>query len=478
MLRCCTPHRLLNSSLIALVLLVAATVVRAADEDRAGIAASYKSAINEKRWADAVELAQRMVSIERAAPGKKTLVLADALQKLGLAQLSVKDTKGAEASYAEALTIVESLVGNTDARLIGPLRGLGHTLAQVQRHKEAAAVLERAVLISHRSEGLFNPEQESLLLQLASSYFALGERNEAHQKLLYLFQVCEHAYGMSSPEMMRGLLPLADFYSNVGDFERSRSLYTQGIALVERKLGSGDPALAPLLRGYARSYVRELFILPLVAKPAPLPSVVGSVAEDFEPIELQRLASRKDLPKQGQQALERAVEILTAQPMLAKPDESLATLLELGDWFWLKEDTAAALPYYRKASRLRFSDPREENAQPLSYPIPVYYLPPPATARYADRREEEIVRRSVLVEFIVTAQGAVKEPKVIAADAHPRQISATLAALNNARYRPRMENDAAVDTPGVRYRETFRELRKDSSSDTDAATANDAKDNK
>jgi hypothetical protein len=271
--------------------------------------------------------------------------------------------------------------------------------------------------------------------------------------------------------MMRSVAPLADFYSNIGDFERSRSLYLQGIALVEHKLGAGDPALTPLLRGYARSYVRELFILPLVAKPPPLPGISGSFAGDFEPIEVQQLAARKDLPKSGQQALERAVGIFGAQPALAKPDEHLATLLEMGDWFWIKGDTAAALPYYRKASALRFTDRQEENSQPLSYPVPVYYLPPFATARYADRPEEEIVHHSVLVEFTVTADGTVIEPKVIAQDARPRQVAATLAALNNALYRPRMENDAAVATPGVRYRETFRELRKDKSSDADPAGA-------
>ena len=476
---CPTSHRLLNLRLAALALLmVTATLgpVRAADNDRGAIAAGYQSAVNEKRWPDAVEQAQRMVAIERAAPGRKSLALADALQKLGLAQRGVEDTQGAEASYAEALNIIEPLVGNTDRRIIGPLRGLGSTLAQMQRHKEAAAILERAVLISHRSDGLFNPEQENLLLQLSASYYVLGERNEAHQKLLYLYQVCEHTYGVASPEMMRALAPLADFYSNVGDFERSRSLYAQGIALVERKLGSGDPALAPLLRGYARSYVRELFILPLVAKPPPLPSVSGSLAGDFEPIEVQQLASRKNLPKQGQQALERAVRILDAQPLLAKRDEYLQTLLDMGDWLLIKGDTQAALPYYRKASTLRFTGRQEEHSQPLSYPVPVYYLPPVSTARYADRSEEEIVRRSVLVEFTVTAEGAVKQPTVITADASPRQIGATLEALNNARYRPRLENDAPVDTPGVRYRETFRELRKDKSSDADSgATASDSK---
>lgn len=455
-------------TLTVFVLLTTVRALAAPSTEHSAVLSAYQSAFKEHRFAAAVEQAQKLVALESSAAGSRSLALATALQQLGAAQYAAEDFKGAEASYAQALQLIEPQVGNTDRRLIEPLRGLGTAIAHQQRHKDAVPVLERAVLIGHRSDGLFNTSQQDLLLQLAASYTELGNFIDAQQKLIYLAQVCEHAYGAQSPEMARAIDPLADFYARAGDFERAQLLYLRGIALIERKLGPGDPAVLPMLRGYARVFVRQLFVLP-IEKKKDSDFIYSNPTSDFPQMnEVRQLANRKDLPKTGLQTLQTALTIIDANPALVKSDDQLDTLLELGDWLWIKGDTTAALPYYLRAAQMKFTHAAGENADPLSFPVPVYYLPPPSARRHLDRPESQIDRHSVLIDFTVTSDGSVRDQTVVEGDATPRQANATMEALRNARYRPRIVDGAAVDTPGVRYREIFREPHKDKDDNNDS----------
>jgi hypothetical protein len=56
----------------------------------------------------------------------------------------------------------------------------------------------------------------------------------------------------------------------------------------------------------------------------------------------------------------------------------------------------------------------------------------------------------------VRADGHIDSGRVITNDLGRSAADETLQALQVARFRPRMVEDTAVDTPGVRFRQAFK----------------------
>ena len=78
-----------------------------------------------------------------------------------------------------------------NAALLDPMRGLGYTFAATGRHAAAAALLDRALLVSRRNHGLFDISQQGVLRQLATSLTKLGRAPEAERHMNYLLRVAE-----------------------------------------------------------------------------------------------------------------------------------------------------------------------------------------------------------------------------------------------------------------------------------------------
>ena len=63
--------------------------------------------------------------------------------------------------------------------------------------------------------------------------------------------------------------------------------------------------------------------------------------------------------------------------------------------------------------------------------------------------------RNAAVEFTVSAQGRVIDPKVVADGGDPKLGALTQKAAQSARYRPRFEKGLPVETPGIRIDQPF-----------------------
>src|SRR5690606_27319983 len=142
-----------------------------------------------------------LVESARLGSNEAPEALAEALGLLGTAQLANANYIGAEAAYSEALQILQPRVVPTSEKLLEPLRGMGYTLAYAGKHEQAVPYLERALLISRRTHGLFNMNQQGILRQLAASLARLGLHAEAEQQMLYFVRVGEQTYGANDPRM-------------------------------------------------------------------------------------------------------------------------------------------------------------------------------------------------------------------------------------------------------------------------------------
>ena len=417
----------------------------------------YWAQFEKKDFDQAVIAAEKLVEAARAKSNTAPLDLAEDLSLLGNAQLAKRNYLAAESAYAEALQILEPRVAPTSEKLLDPLRGMGYALSAAGKHEQAIPHMERALLVSRRTNGLFNFNQQGILRQLAASQSKLGNYPAAEQQMQYLLRVGEHTYGKNDPRMapIHGLV--GDFYMQAGLVAVGRDSYRQALNVVEKKLGRNDLAIVEPLRAYADSYRRELFLLGFGFKTASTERQAIS-----EPQLDPKAINPRYLNVEGERALQRALKTLDSHPTTRSTAMLVETLLDLGDWHMIKNEPDEALPHYRRAISLvdQVEADRIDAARAkFSFPVQVYYGIPLLATRHLNRPDEEVDQRYVHVVFTVTADGGVRDERVIDQDATPRQISETLSAVRTARYRPKFVNGEPVDTIDVSMRQVFRQRK-------------------
>jgi tetratricopeptide (TPR) repeat protein len=409
----------------------------------------YWARFDDKDWSAAVKAAEILVVAARK--DDNALSLAEALGLLGNAQLRNADLAGAETSFKEALKLVEASEGSASGHTLTPLQGLGFTLAAGSRHEEAVPYLDRALLIAHRTHGLFYADQQSILRQLANSLTYSGQPLIAERHVNYMLQVGERTYGQDDPKIVPLVCQVGDWHAEVGNFDTARRHYRDAIRLVEDKLGRNDVAIVLPLRRLAASYPKEM----------------DFYAKGFiDPYEAQSVDSMPMLPRKenpryvdtdGQRALLRALDVLEAQP--DPPQQLLSeTLIDVGDWYQFKQDSDKALPYYRKAAQVLVEMKRtapETTQDPLAFPVRVYSPVPQVIARgnrlLPEQREEAFVQ----MEFNVRPDGTVEHAIVTGSNTHQRHIGEILEAMRGARFRPKFVDGEPVETTAMSFREVY-----------------------
>lgn len=414
----------------------------------------YWAQIEHRDWHQAIQVAEQLVAAVRSRSEQSPEALSHALTLLGSAQLASRNYVAAEAAFAEALEVLERLVVPSHEKMLEPLRGLGYTLAHAGKHEQAVPFMERALLISRRTHGLFDINQQHLLRELATSLSKLGLYAQAEQHMQYLVRVGEQTYGAKDPRMAHIYDVVGDFYIEAGAITPARDAYRHALRLVESKLGRDDLATVQPLRSLAESYRRELYLSHYGIR-----AQTADQASNGKPINPRRLDT------EGERALKRALKTLDKHPTRSTK-QLFDTLLDLGDWYMIKGEQDAAMSYYRRATELLEQvEPEYADAARarLSFPVQVYYPIPSAATRNLTRPPEAVDERFVHAMFTVAADGTVRDAHIVDKNASDRHAEETLDALRQARYRPKFANGEPVETRDVSLRQVFK-LRKDRSS--------------
>lgn len=444
-------HRTIRFALVLAALTPSAHALDAINE-RPRSEQEYWTQLESRNWDEAILAAENIIEAARMRSNEAPEELAEALTMLGDAQLGAHNFLAAEAAYSEALQILQPRVVPTSEKLLEPLQGMGYTLAFAGKHEQAVPYMERALLVSRRTHGLFNINQQIILRQLATSLAKLGQSIEAEQQMQYLIRVGEQTYGARDPRMSRIYDVVGDFYMQLGFVGAARDAYRTALQVVERKLGRNDLATVQPLRAYADSYRRELF-LSLYGIRGP----TDRLGNNQMPSDGKSINPRY-LHADGERALKRAIKTLDSHPN--RPTALLYdTLLDLGDWYMIKGQSEEAMPHYRRATGLIDQVEPERAAAArakVSFPVRLHYPVPSAATRNLYRPEEEIEERVVHVAFTVNADGSVTDERVIEENASERHVSDTVSAVRAARYRPKFVNGEPVATKDVNLRQVFK----------------------
>lgn len=413
----------------------------------------YWARFDDRDWDAAIASAEQLVAAARPATAATGLRLSEALSLLGSAQLSKGNLVAAEAAFTEALQLAEQYSGRSSASLIDPLRGLGFTLAAAGKHDQAIPYMDRALLLSRRTAGLFDLSQQGLLRQLTASLTAVGSAAEGERHLLYLRRIGEHAYGANDPRLIPILCVVGDWYVEVGQVDEGRRNYRAAIGIAQRRLEKNSLGLVEPLRSFAASYPREIMLSSFGLiyrgeRPGSLDPMSGHV--ENEPMNPRYLSS------EGERALLRALEIARAHPD-ASAVTVVGTLVQTGDWFVMKQQPAKAMPYYEQAAGVlaqSASTAGSEVTTVLSFPVQIYYPTPTLATRNLNRPDTD--ERFVQLEFTVQADSTVTDVVVTDKNANDRQTAQVVEALRAARYRPKFVDGKPVATTAVGYRQVLK----------------------
>lgn len=406
------------------------------------------------RYEAALPRAQELVTlIERDDPLSDELPTA--YNNLGVVQLQVGDLPGAEASFGRALELLEQTQGIASRRMVSPLAGLGAVYAAQGQNARAVDVLQRAVGISRRADGLFNLGQLDLLDAIIRSYESLGLLEGIERELRYQLQVVQKEYGADDPRTVPITMKLAMWYERTSRYAAARGLWTRVAEIGLADNGGRNVATISGLLGIARTHRLQYARDPGSIEGAPPVDPLTGRVDPMFGTGMRPGAVRLD--PEGEDAALRALGILDSTPN-APGDLQARALIELGDWYLTARDPERAIPYYERAWSLvgKILAPGETN--PLLAPRPLLYRPPVAAVRNRGQPDTPTVARKLEFNLDVAATGEVTGVTTVSSEVSDSQAQQVRRALEKAWFSPRFEDGKPVATTGFLFTEYWFEI--------------------
>jgi len=399
------------------------------------------------RFDEALPFAERVVALSEDSP-ERDHELPIAYNNLGATQLKLGNFAAAEASYIKSLELLESNQGISSRRLIVPLAGLGATYAATDQHGKAAELIDRALAVSRRADGLFNLTQLPLIDLTADSRYAIGDYGGVERERQYALKVLEQNYGYADPRIIPAALSLGEFYESLQEYPAARAMYlrVRDTALKEGSYNVvGVRAMVSICRTHRLQYTMD----------------PDSLEEDIplrDPISgelVGRVYRESRVPppaadRTGLKSAEEAVEILRAATDPPK-DLFAEALLELADWYQTTSRPQLAIPLYAEASTLYATGEFTGKGNPLVAPRMIFYRAPLSSKRGVGDTTTQYHVRSTVFQFVVSENGDTENIQVVSTDMAEGQLSQARRAISRAIYSPRFENGRAVPTEGVQF---------------------------
>lgn len=401
-----------------------------------------------------------------------------------------------QSEAADASIILDQIIDNLLSQqgrfapaLVKPLGLKGKALLALGDNAGAIDYLDQAIHISRIDQGLFTPQQVALVYQQAEGYRALGDFKEALGREEYAYQILVRNTAASSPDILPGMLRLANTYLENYNYRAARALFTKGLTLIAA--ADADPAVAvAFLSGTAKTHLLERF-------PAAFSGAGGSIDAEFAPsirqIDLSREYNADSALTNhnyalGKRALQQAVNIRRAQlaslqpadeapevkeataiketnvgrpakVIVASPQIVAATaalqkmLVDMADWHTMFASWRQADALYNEVFRLQDSLPETEQldlSQPVLLLSPRVALPKPPS--FTDRLPQEV--GFVRLSLDVQKSGRVRNMVTTEAFPDDKMVFKVRKSTREAIFRPALANGETIITPAYEF--TYR----------------------
>ncbi len=430
------------------------------DADRNVIYKEFRVQFDEKRYADAQPLAEKLVKLTEEQYGPEELPLTTPLANLATVHLKLGHYSDAIEIYQRSLRILQSKSTLADKQQIRPLHGLGVSFLGARDAESAVVALKRAADLSRNTDGLFNIGQVEFIDALVEAYAATGRYAEAEKESTYALRVEEAAYGRSSIKLLGRLEKLARWYEADRRFTTERAVYERALALVSRNSTETDPRRVQPLRGIARSFRLEAFYGVEGADTGATFNTGTNGASVFSDGTTQR---------RGEASLTSALAIVDGNTPV---DQKMRgeVLTDLGDWFLISNGFRRAYESYADAWK---SFAAAGDTHVLETPRLLAYRPSISSVDRSKLDPAEAIVKIVELRFTVDRDGRLDNVTSPTTDVPEDVVRNSVASMRRSRYAPRIENGAAVPTNDVVFLE--RVLVRAATTSTEGASSSSGK---
>ena len=178
------------------------------------------------------------------------LHLASSLSSLAQLKYQQKDALRAEELFRRALTLREQALGPDDKSVITSINNLAALYVSRGALDDAEPLLKRAMTASVKRVESSQGDLAINLNNLARLYFKRGDFVQAEPLLLRLLTL-KRPFGPEHPEVATVLVSLAKVRQALGKHDAAERVWRRVLAVRERTLPAGDPALLQALDGLA-----------------------------------------------------------------------------------------------------------------------------------------------------------------------------------------------------------------------------------
>src|SRR6516162_3402663 len=209
---------------------------------------------NQRRYSEAMPLAQRALAIQEKALGPNHPSVAVSLNNL--AELYQAEGRYAEAEplYKRSLAIREKALGPVHPDVAASLGNLAQLYKDQGRFADAEPLFKRSLTIRKKALGPDHPDVAASLNALASLYQHQGRYADAEPLYKQSLAVDERALGSDHPDVALLLNNLALLYQLQGRYADAEPLYQRALAINEKTLGPDHPNVLLLLNNLALLY--------------------------------------------------------------------------------------------------------------------------------------------------------------------------------------------------------------------------------
>ena len=375
-----------------------------------------------ERFAEATEIGMKVVELTREEFGGDDMRMASPLVNLAIAQTKTGDYGSAEANFQESIRIIENHEGVLSPRLINPLSGLGSAYNKAGLYERGATTLERALLLNHVNEGLYNFEQFKIQDGLTDSYMGMNSLEDATFYQKSQVEIHERKLGANDPGVATALYKLARWYEQINNVEDAMLMYRRADRLLRKAGGDSNPARVDALRGVA--IVHE----------------------------------RQGLPSSAASTLKKAIGIVEDQP---EPDylERARLLVALGDVYTRLGKYESSDEHYTAAWNDLSRDDAYLDERDAFFGEPVRVSGGRfATLEFRSRGEPEESLRDgfIVVRYTVTEKGQVADISIIESEPAGLMDRSILTTYRRSNFRPMRVDGVAAPTTNKISRHEFK----------------------
>ncbi|MFH1092201.1 MAG: CHAT domain-containing tetratricopeptide repeat protein [Pseudomonadota bacterium] len=249
----CRPKQIIIVILLFLLSAAAAVVqAQTAELDRANSLNDQMSQLyRQGRYAEAITLAQEVLTIREKALGPEHPDVAESLNNLATLYQATGAYAQAEPLYQRALAIFEKALGPNHPDVAWSLNNLAAFYHATGAYTQAEPLYKRALAIREKILGPEHPDVALTLNNLAALYNDTGAYTQAEPLYKRALAIREKTLGPNHPDVALTLNNLATLYNDTGAYTQAEPLLERALTIWEKALGPNHPHVAASLNNLA-----------------------------------------------------------------------------------------------------------------------------------------------------------------------------------------------------------------------------------